>query len=35
MERDNFMNAQEALKFGLIDHIVEKRPFEDSVEDKK
>jgi ATP-dependent Clp protease protease subunit len=25
MERDNFMSAQEALDFGLIDQIVEKR----------
>lgn len=27
MDRDNFMSAEEALKFGLVDHIVEKRPF--------
>ena len=26
MERDNFMSAEEALKFGLIDEIVESRP---------
>jgi ATP-dependent Clp protease, protease subunit len=26
MERDNFMSAEEALAFGLIDQIVEKRP---------
>lgn len=26
MERDNFMSAQEALDFGLVDEIVEKRP---------
>jgi ATP-dependent Clp protease protease subunit len=26
MERDNFMSAEEALTFGLIDQIVEKRP---------
>jgi len=25
LERDNFMSAEEAKKFGLIDHIVEKR----------
>ena len=25
MERDNFMSAEEALKYGLIDKIVEKR----------
>ena len=26
MERDNFMSAQEALDFGLVDEIIEKRP---------
>ena len=26
MERDNFMNPEEALSFGLIDEVVEKRP---------
>jgi ATP-dependent Clp protease protease subunit len=26
MERDNFMGAQEALEYGLIDEIIEKRP---------
>ena len=26
MERDNFMTAEEALKFGLIDEIITKRP---------
>jgi ATP-dependent Clp protease protease subunit len=25
MERDNFMSAQEALEYGLVDHVVEKR----------
>jgi ATP-dependent Clp protease protease subunit len=35
MDRDNFMSAEEALKFGLIDHIVEKRPFGGEGEDKK
>jgi ATP-dependent Clp protease protease subunit len=25
MERDNFMSAQEALAFGLIDEIIEQR----------
>ena len=25
MDRDNFMNAKEALEFGLIDEIVDKR----------
>ena len=26
MERDNFMSAEEAKTFGLIDHVVDKRP---------
>lgn len=26
MERDNFMSAEEARAFGLIDHVVEKKP---------
>lgn len=26
MERDKFMSAEEAVKFGLVDHVVEKRP---------
>lgn len=26
MERDNFMSAQQALEYGLVDHIVDKRP---------
>jgi len=26
MDRDNFMSADEAKKFGLIDHVVEERP---------
>ncbi|CAO3572444.1 unnamed protein product [Mortierella alpina] len=26
VERDHFMDAEEALKFGLIDRILEKRP---------
>jgi ATP-dependent Clp protease protease subunit len=30
MERDRFMNAKEALDFGLVDQIVEKRPFEEN-----
>ena len=25
-ERDNFMSAQQALEYGLIDEILEKRP---------
>jgi ATP-dependent Clp protease protease subunit len=33
MERDNFMSAQEALGFGLIDEVVEARPA--PVEDEK
>ena len=33
MDRDNFMDAETAQKFGLIDHIVEKR--EDMGKDKK
>ncbi len=27
LERDNFMSAEDAKAFGLIDHIVEKQPF--------
>jgi ATP-dependent Clp protease protease subunit len=30
MERDRFMSAEEAKTFGLIDAVVEKRPFEDN-----
>ena len=26
MERDNFMSAQEALEYGLVDEVIEKRP---------
>jgi ATP-dependent Clp protease protease subunit len=26
MDRDNFMNAEEAKAFGLIDHVVKERP---------
>jgi ATP-dependent protease ClpP protease subunit len=26
MERDRFMTPQEAKEFGLIDHVVERRP---------
>ncbi|HRQ60856.1 MAG TPA: ATP-dependent Clp protease proteolytic subunit, partial [Alphaproteobacteria bacterium] len=33
MERDNFMSPEEAKKFGLIDHVVEKQPH--AVEDDK
>ncbi len=38
MERDNFMSAEEAKKFGLIDHVVESRsqiPSETDSKDKK
>ena len=33
MERDNYMDAEEALEFGLVDQILEKREAEG--EDKK
>ena len=33
LERDRFMSAEEAKEFGLIDHIVERQPFDGS--DKK
>lgn len=26
MERDSFMSAEEALEFGLIDHVITTRP---------
>jgi ATP-dependent Clp protease, protease subunit len=32
MDRDNFMTPEEAQAFGLIDEVVEKRPFEDADE---
>ena len=37
MERDNFMSADEAKTWGLIDHVVEKKPVpaEDAPSDKK
>lgn len=35
LERDNFMAPEDAKKFGLIDHIVEKRPEALSDDDKK
>ena len=38
MDRDNFMSAEEAKEFGLIDHVVERRPDELAVQsenDKK
>ncbi len=35
MERDNFMSAQEAKKWGLIDHVVEKKPIDSDDEESK
>ena len=37
MERDNFMSADEAKEFGLVDHVVEDRPDagDDDKDDKK
>lgn len=35
MDRDNFMSADEAKKFGLIDEVVTKTPFSDDKDDKK
>ncbi|WP_321576146.1 ATP-dependent Clp endopeptidase proteolytic subunit ClpP [Sneathiella sp. HT1-7] len=35
MERDNFMTAEEAKKFGLVDEVVLKRPTDADEEDKK
>ncbi|MBX2834381.1 MAG: ATP-dependent Clp endopeptidase proteolytic subunit ClpP [Micavibrio sp.] len=35
MERDNFMSAEEAKTFGLIDHVVEKIPEALAPDDKK
>ena len=35
MERDNFMDPETALKFGLIDEVVTKRPVLDDAEAKK
>lgn len=35
LERDNFMSADEAKKFGLIDHVVETRPEEKKSGNKK
>lgn len=34
MERDNFMTAENAQKFGLIDKVLERRPGDDSGDDK-
>lgn len=34
-ERDNWLTAEEALEYGLVDKIIEKRPESDSEEDKK
>lgn len=35
MERDNFMRAEKAKEFGLIDEIFERRPFKEEDQDKK
>ena len=35
MERDKFMSADEAVTFGLIDHVVEKRPTNFAADHKK
>lgn len=35
MDRDNFMSAQEAKDWGLIDHVVESKPVPDDEDDKK
>ncbi len=35
MERDNFMSAETAKEFGLIDQVLEKRSSEDGTADKK
>ncbi|MEH6545427.1 MAG: ATP-dependent Clp endopeptidase proteolytic subunit ClpP [Sneathiella sp.] len=35
MERDNFMTANEAKDFGLVDHVVDKRPTDLEPDDKK
>ena len=34
VERDNFMSGEEAKEFGLIDHVVDKRPTGTDVEKK-
>ncbi len=35
MERDNFMSAEEAKKWGLIDHVVESKPTPSDKDEKK
>jgi ATP-dependent Clp protease protease subunit len=35
MERDRFMSAEEAVQFGLLDHVVSKRPASFSSEKDK
>ena len=35
MDRDNFMSADEAKKFGLIDKVVEAHALPDKKDDKK
>jgi len=34
MERDNFMGSEAAKEFGLVDHIVEKRPIGEGTDEK-
>ena len=33
MDRDNFMSAEEAKSWGLIDHVVESKPVKDDKKD--
>ena len=35
MDRDNFMSAEEAKKWGLIDHVVESKPISEDEKDSK
>ena len=35
MDRDNFMNSEEAKEFGLIDEVVEQRPAQESNSDEE
>ena len=35
MERDNFLSAEAAKEFGLIDQVIDKRSAEDLAEKKK
>ena len=34
-ERDNWLSAEEALEYGIVDKIIEKRPESDNEDDKK